>query len=506
MWMPKLVEAASPRPIFKPYLQVAPTSHRQRMARILDMPVEILQDIGGQLSHTDQARLRAACTYLGEAMASLFFARFVLYVNRILSKDGQLVLRQISRGDSGWAKWARTLTIISAEDERDGALLSNLADTAMRDLSIALTSMANVGTLIWTVKETDPAWLRTAIWGCFRRLPLLEDLQLQVHGSVPFALLGLQNLRRLEVATSLWPPARQRFQARYFQKLAASAKPEVEAAQAQQAARQLSPLSMAQQIANTVTESRRLSSLHLFGSKELSAVWTILRRDTVGVRLSEIATAMHLVSREFLEYLGSYSGVQKLHILKPDVGVARNDVDSHNLADVFYDTVLCKHAGTMLEFCCTVGFTSRWCFSSHNIGVISRLRNLQRLEMGLAAEKSTDDVVLFFDTFMGLPKLNCVAIHSAKPLICAWSSSGHFQVANKAREATRQAAEICRLNWVSTDVVINEHNRFHPDPATSETHDNRSMRYDGSFKLPFIYWELGKPAWAGRICREEHRR
>ncbi|KAJ7217290.1 hypothetical protein GGX14DRAFT_440937 [Mycena pura] len=330
------------------------------------------------LSHADQARLRASCRYLGGAVAPLFFARFVLRVDRVCSgdEDSLVLLRRIARGENGWARWARTLRVVpGAEDE-----LVHATATMQQVLAAALASMANIRTVVWTAQENGPlaSWLSTMVWDALHKLPLLEDLDMKLLGKVPLSLPDLASLRRLKIVT--WP---------YYTARARSADnvgiaPELLSLQNWQP-----PMPLALQVASV---GRQLTSLQLFGllDRELSAVWTALRNERV--HLKEITAAFQLVSSDFVAYIGSYSGVEKLHLFKPGSGGAMH-AELDTLARRFYNDALDKHAATLTEFCCTVEFACAWCFGSLSARTVAGLRKLRRLEMGIAAERAKDDVV-----------------------------------------------------------------------------------------------------------------
>ncbi|KAJ7301057.1 hypothetical protein DFH08DRAFT_996414, partial [Mycena albidolilacea] len=96
------------------------------------------------------------------------------------------------------------------------------------------------------------------------------------------------------------------------------------------------------------------------------------------IKLTEITT--NVVTPELFDYLSSYSGIQKLSLLHPDGG-SRDKSD--RLADTFFETVLSRHATSLVELSCPAGHESRFSFGSHNADVISLLHKLKSLGMSI---------------------------------------------------------------------------------------------------------------------------
>ncbi|KAJ6566624.1 hypothetical protein B0H19DRAFT_891977, partial [Mycena capillaripes] len=104
-------------------------------------------------------------------------------------------------------------------------------------------------------------------------------------------------------------------------------------------------------------------------------IWRLLQGKT---QLTEVTT--NVVTPELFEYLRSYTGVRKLALLHPDGG-SRKKTDI--LAETFFETILPKHATSLVEFSCPSRFESRFSFGTHNADFISQLHGLTTLEMSI---------------------------------------------------------------------------------------------------------------------------
>ncbi|KAJ7479877.1 hypothetical protein FB451DRAFT_1031683, partial [Mycena latifolia] len=105
-----------------------------------------------------------------------------------------------------------------------------------------------------------------------------------------------------------------------------------------------------------------------------SDIWSTLQE--YGVQLREVY--VEIVDDAFLQYLASYCGVERL--------VIRNCIDTAKLAEFFWESVVPRHADTLAELVCPAYYEGAWCFGTHNIARVSRLRRLESLEMTMNSD------------------------------------------------------------------------------------------------------------------------
>jgi hypothetical protein len=111
-----------------------------------------------------------------------------------------------------------------------------------------------------------------------------------------------------------------------------------------------------------------------------STLWKALRKN--GVFLEEISAAL---VPEFLDYLGSYNGLQKLHL-----SIEKNVKDLPYTPSGVYD-YLAGHRDTLMslevKFLATVD-PPTWWFEHHQASSLSRLSNLQHLRIPIPSDSA----------------------------------------------------------------------------------------------------------------------
>ncbi|KAJ7339720.1 hypothetical protein DFH08DRAFT_1013173, partial [Mycena albidolilacea] len=103
------------------------------------------------------------------------------------------------------------------------------------------------------------------------------------------------------------------------------------------------------------------------------------------VQLKELTT--NTVTADLLVYLASYSGLRRLNLLYAG---GRTQVESDRLADTFFEAVLPLHADSLVELLCSGDYESRWSFGTHCVAAISKLHNVETLEMSVDAADVQD--------------------------------------------------------------------------------------------------------------------
>ncbi|KAJ6531657.1 hypothetical protein DFH09DRAFT_1183025 [Mycena vulgaris] len=350
---------------------------------ILSLSVELLQEIGRQITKADHKSLRAVCRYLALGFDPLFFSSLVLWTQQLKrDEDGAIYLETLATGKTGWSRFATTLSI---DPNHQSILLTGGEDIPSISqlqhlLGATLGSMPNIQTVKWYLRPEYHDWPRNAIAAFLNSHPLLDNLQLDVQGlrALDFSLDQISGLRKFK-----------------FGGLPYSG-----------------PSELVQPLTQVIINNRQLSSLDLQRSDNWSYVWTALRM--AQVHLTDVAT--NSVTEELLTYLASYSGIQRLDLGYPDAG---SEAESDRLADIFFDTVLPRHASSLVQLSCPAGYESRWSFGSHNADVISCLPRISKLVMSVncvdvPSYSEENSVERLLQVAAQLPRLRHVRIYSAE--------------------------------------------------------------------------------------------
>ncbi|KAJ7467870.1 hypothetical protein B0H11DRAFT_49302 [Mycena galericulata] len=374
------------------------------MAILLDLCVELLQEIGNELTMTaDRACLRAVCRALARVMNPLFFSSLFLRSMHLRSKKGIHMLRTLATGQTGWSAYAKTLWMRpgvwklrgklrirggdDSEEEQSKGDEENfdLSDTEMQELLFsALRSMMKIHMVSIQILHpdgSDPKWLLKPICDFLTTLPSLDILQIDVHADIELFLPRLFGVSVLNIRTAVSPWAN----------------PNVYG---------VSPI---------VLQSSTLTGLHLSGSRTWSEVWATLHTDTnLHIHLQDIS--VNIVTPDLLTYLASYSGLETLALERPDGTNTRREKCDH-LADVFFNTVLPRHAGSLVYLSCPAEYECDWSIGTHNIDAISGLHQLQILEISINGTDGHNTVDLLLRTVAELlPAVRDIAMFHA----CDW--------------------------------------------------------------------------------------
>ncbi|KAJ6536269.1 hypothetical protein B0H19DRAFT_1183080 [Mycena capillaripes] len=461
---------------------------------LLDLSVELLEEIGSKLPHGDHANLRAVCKVLDGAMQRLFFSVLVLTLGEHPKRDDSVpmlldMLQALGTGKTGWSVHARTLRIQRGRRAgHQGAVALPVSEYEMKDLlASALRSVPKIRTVVWEVgehAEQDPSqWEKCSGTICtfLNTLTSLDELQLDIQGTVDVSSLKVRGLRKFTLKNPRWE---SNF---HFSWMTPPPKP-----------------TMYADISQLVAQNK-LTALHLEGTDAWSGVWRTLRMPSDSgsqLKLTEIIT--NVVTPDLFDYLRSYSGIEKLKLLYPDGG-SRDESD--RLADTFFETILPHHATSLVELSCPASYESRFSFGTHNVDVILLLHNLKSLEMSINAsavrEVDTPDVwievdgkefpvdsigisveaeqadidpvvTLLLETAATLPALCNLAINSAETESNrgAWCGNGRIHHTGAVDAAIEKAMQVFR-STVPCSAIVRAGNYTYvleplsgPDPAT----------------------------------------
>ncbi|KAF7351594.1 F-box domain-containing protein [Mycena sanguinolenta] len=396
---------------------------------LLDLSAGLLQEIAGELTQPDHAVLRAVCKDLNSAVCPLFFSRLVLKIKRHgMMHDTVQKLEALASGATGWSFYAKTLRIdipvlsnyhlnITAAAV-DNARLASLLGTALASLPRIQTVMSGFNSYVH-LDHGFLDWGQTTVFTFLNKLDDLRELELNIPSTNNLSALhrvrGLHKfaLKSIYHDTSLL---------RVMSGNAISTVPGI----------------AVPGIAELLSQNQ-LRSLHLEGPAEWSPLWRMLPIGTHCMQLAELTT--NRVNEGLFSHLSAYSGLRKLRLVAPDGG---NLTMSDHLADIFFATVLPRHADSLVELACAAAFEGRFSFGEHNVRGILQLQKLTSLEYvwgprgepAEAEQAAVDRVVtLLLQTAAGLPALRSLTISAAEAehqRNMQWNKMNHIVAVNVA--------------------------------------------------------------------------
>ncbi|KAJ7204831.1 hypothetical protein GGX14DRAFT_139411 [Mycena pura] len=361
-----------------------------------DLCMELLQEIGSQLAFRDLKSLRVVRRDIGIAMGYLFYSSVILRSGNLTSENrctaGDIwFLKRLASGETGWSLYATALRI---ESRMRTTKLQFTSDAVTEDLFVsALESMTNIRTVFWRVRVYDPPWMIDAVRHYLHSLPRLDDLSVVLDTGVQLPLNWTLSIQSLKVEA---PCCRQ--------------------------------CRIVNQVSRIATGSHGLTTLHVTGFNDWSALWSTLRADNnLSIRLREIKT--NIITSDLLSYLCSYSGIEILCLtenltvaLHPKVEGSR--AKSDRLADIFFHSVLPLHTDSLVELAWLGAFEGSWSFGTHNVHAISTLLRLRSLTVSVNAwdvgdvEPHRNVVTLLFRMACDMPCLGELTVCSLAPDIC----------------------------------------------------------------------------------------
>ena len=113
-----------------------------------------------------------------------------------------------------------------------------------------------------------------------------------------------------------------------------------------------------------------------------SEIWTTLREERI--QLKEISTDE--ITSAFLEYIASYSGLEKL-TLSFTTARESDEYASEKLAVKFYNEVLPMHAQSLTTLDICPMYEGKWCFGSHNAASLHLCTKLENLKIHINSEE-----------------------------------------------------------------------------------------------------------------------
>ncbi|KAJ7186627.1 hypothetical protein C8R46DRAFT_1057595 [Mycena filopes] len=384
---------------------------------LLNLLVDLFEEIASELARSDHKNLRAVCRDISLAIDPFFFSSITIRTRPLHLKEGTWLLEALASGQSRWSTYAKTLLIEPGNVPWGKELAFNPREEAQcKLLASALGSLKAIRTLSWTVgSDSAPA---SVISAHLPKFTLLDDFEVNLNRSEAdnLALPLLSGLRTLKITTN-WQP-------------------------------------MPNAVLDIVVAcAATLTTLHVSDYGDSSALWSHLIVHP-GLRLKSLLVGS-TVTPELLTYLASYTGLERLVFMSADGG---SQPSADSLADVFFGTVLPRHAETLVEVACVAGYVSRWSVGAHNVDAICDLSKLKTLAVsvngadvfGIESGRNAVDVLLG-RIMTRLPALQTLSIFPTTPQSMRYSRCGTHPHMHQQRLTA--AIVLALANFRSSGVV-----------------------------------------------------
>ncbi|KAF7324965.1 DUF3844 domain-containing protein [Mycena kentingensis (nom. inval.)] len=344
---------------------------------MLSLPVELVHQIASSLSLTELKPLRATCTDLRAFLDSIVFRSFTIDITADSLDEDLARVEALATGTMPYGHFVRQLNVLglvpigyprTLEEGQALWVVTQRATEAMnRFVPLVLAALEDVHTVKWTTHDNDPAGLRDIILDALLRFPLRELALVLRHGD-PFKGMerlapALRAVRRLKITDSF--------------------------------ARSLHS-SNAPLMALFAGCTQHLSSLELAipTPMESADVWLDLKARAIHLR----ELTIHYMTAPLLEYLASYSGLERLTLTYPDHG-------TESTAVAFYARVVPAHAHTLRAFSSRSNYPSAWSFRASGAPAFIQLTALQTLTITLNARTIPGDLAVLLHTLPQLTNL-----------------------------------------------------------------------------------------------------
>ncbi|ESK84097.1 hypothetical protein Moror_11439 [Moniliophthora roreri MCA 2997] len=395
---------------------------------MLTLPPELLNAIVDELSARDKKNLRSTNKLFDLVVGPSLFSTLVVDVKerglfasvsclKVFSEEGcevtsyvkNLVIRSLGPTfDFPFVRGADGITWITTPSSKEVDEKALAFDNMKELLPRVLSSFVNLASVEWTIPHYDPEWAHALVINTIATLPLLSNLSLEFvwnyhkpHAS-PLNLSPFHNLKSFSLKGSfrdleenVLRPIRGLLKNNAdlstlsldFTKSSSSTEADLD-----QFITSWSPKVLAKAnlkhlrlglFQGTLTPSslshlRSLSSLELLDARMVVSanIWDALHQEKIHLR--EIVVPA--VNDSFLRYIGSYSGIRKLHYHSVGAPIERAD---STLADMFYEQVLPRHTDTLEDLAIHPRFEGRWSFGERNAKVLRQCTVLMSLGVSL---------------------------------------------------------------------------------------------------------------------------
>jgi hypothetical protein len=173
-------------------------------------------------------------------------------------------------------------------------------------------------------------------------------------------------------------------------------------------------------------------------------IWDTFRCE--GIHLE--AVSVDRIEDGLLSYLASYSGLRRLTI---DNAGADSETASNRLADIFFQSALVPHVQSLVALSCPASFEGRWCFGTHNTGVMTQLHLLRSLCMSVVTLENAgryNETVVSFPSVKPSPDTEIYRLHQHEFL----EMIAQLPCLRNA-EIRAANAEVFRNDWCGTSML-----------------------------------------------------
>nr|GAT57494.1 predicted protein [Mycena chlorophos] len=371
----------------------------------MPLPVDLLHEI---TTPSAWPNLRLVSRKFRNVVDPTFFSILFLSGNRLHLRESVEFIRVVGRGRTGWSTHATVLVVLQSAPATGPLKTSNSQKLTLEELEAVPALLAAAIRSCPRLRSfrfsgfTDPSWLYQTICDCVNEFPSPNYLDVWHNNDTPL-LPQLSGLTTLRISTRVHLTS---YQLRH--RLALTVKPIWPRLQ-QPVPLQNVPL--VQQVKSIVAQCPRLRVLHLAGGDSWDGVWALLV--SRGIPLVSLTTDR--VTEALLEYLKSYSGLERL-VINGDWRTASGD---GGLAGEFFDEVLPLHAPTLEVFRCVWAWRCDWCLGPNNASKIAEMSHLIDLDMSVNEEEvythdaDKDVFHLALHTISRLPNLQCLTLFAA---------------------------------------------------------------------------------------------
>nr|GAT53777.1 predicted protein [Mycena chlorophos] len=404
------------------------------MISLTDLSLELLQELITHVDEQDLAPLRLVSHHLTHAVDPRFFRTLILLSNRL---DAGM-LEGVRMENRVWGEYVREVVVAPGKAKADKARSSESSVEAERErgmeiemeqqqrrMASALANLRNVHTVRLKITQNDPEWLMPTVFAALphyalRTLDLIVDYADVVLP--PFLYDQLETLSI--VAPEVYAPRRQQ--------------PVVEGPK---------PPTLSDQIAEIVAQNPGLRALYLIGRNEWEDVYEVLLRDQRRLKLKTVQT--DTLTPKLLAYLQSYTGLERLRLLHHDATAGSREANDKE-AEVFFSSVVPRHAETLRELRCVPAFESAWGFGAWNAGSFKLLRELRTLEVGVnewgdraGRVEWANPIPLLLHTVRALPHLTHFSIASTMSESARGASCGDLAMSHREYMARVVEQAVC---------------------------------------------------------------
>ncbi|KAL0057393.1 hypothetical protein AAF712_015967 [Marasmius tenuissimus] len=377
---------------------------------VLDLPTELVCQVAANLSaSSDLKSLRSACSKLNLALEPFLFSHI-----RIDGKTTRL-LEDLASGHTRAGQYVRNLDIGSLKlDEKDAGEEMESILAFRRCWVPALSALKSLGSIDWTVNEKDSHWALEQAINSLSQVHTISTIRLYLRGvwtnPVIHPLRQICHFKHLESCSIrvddnrlMLPIAEGLFDVNstHLKRLELDGgldawtdpdyciTPDTDLSLLfdSGAAPKLDILRLSQfslsHSSHILSQLGSLKALHLDRCIPYD-FWSVF--SATNIQLREVT--VDYVDRHFLDYLGSYRGLERIRLSFN--GIQLGTVINDSAAERFYMECLPGHSASLKSINIIPKSTGRWCLNADNARVLRQCRGLEDLTIGI----NIDDVIV----------------------------------------------------------------------------------------------------------------